>query len=65
MTSKEALKELYNERSYAYGDKVCHKGKGWNEAIKHYDNIGKCLQIIDRDLEVLEVLKKQLKFLKR
>ncbi len=56
MTSKEALKELYNEQSYAYGNKVCNSGREWIERKKHYDNIGKCLQIIDRDLEVLEEL---------
>lgn len=57
MTSKEALKKLYNERGYAYDNKICSKGKEWNEAIKHYDIIGKCLQVIERDLEKLEKYK--------
>ena len=60
MTSKESVKELYKERAYAYEDKVCNKGDGWKEAIDHYDNIGKCLIQIEKDLDVLEILKPHL-----
>ena len=46
MTGKEAVKILYSERAYAYDDSNIH-----------YDNIGRCLSIIEKDLEVLEILK--------
>ena len=58
MNSKEAIEQLYQEREYIYADKVNSKGENWSTDIKHYDNIGRCLQTIKKDLEVLEVLKK-------
>lgn len=46
----ECIEKLYKERAYTYDDKVNNKGKGWNEAIKHYDNIGRCLNTIKQAL---------------
>lgn len=42
----ECINELYKERAYAYDDKIHSKGKDWNEAIQHYDNIGTNLSLI-------------------
>ena len=56
----ECLKELYNERAYTYDDKVNNKGNGWSEAIKHYDNIGRCLNTIKQALTTKS--KKELAF---
>ena len=58
MNSKEWIKELYREREYLLADKVNNKGSDWSESIKHYDNIGKALLEISKDLEMLEILKK-------
>ena len=56
----EAYKQLWNEREYVYDSKICSKGKGWGEAIKHYDNIGHNLllikDIIEQALERLEAI---------
>ena len=57
MNSKERIKELYREREYLLADKVNNKGSDWSESIKHYDNIGKALLEISKDLEVLKILK--------
>ena len=56
MTSKEAIKILYEERAYTYDEKVNHKGDNWKEAIEHYDRIGGCLLAIQADLEILDWL---------
>ena len=61
MTSKKAVTELYKERAYAYENKVCNKGDGWKEAIDHYDNIGHCLIQIEKDLEILDILREHLR----
>lgn len=58
MTSKEAIQKLYEERADAYDDKVHSKGLGWKEAIDHYDNIGRCLTTIEKDLDLLDLYKK-------
>lgn len=58
MTSKESVKELYNEREYLLGDKVHNKSETWHNDIVHYDNINHCLLTIMKDLEVLGILKK-------
>ena len=60
MNSKEWIKELYREREYLLADKVNNKGSGWSESIKHYDNIGKALLEISKDLDILEILKKHI-----
>ena len=60
MNSKEWIKELYREREYLLADKVNNKGSDWYESIKHYDNIGKALLEISKDLEILEILKKHI-----
>ena len=52
MTSKEAVKELYNEREYLLGEKVHSKTKNWHNDITHYDNIRE-------ELERLEKLEKE------
>ena len=49
MTGKEAVKVLYEERAYAF-----------DESNIHYDNIGRSLSIIEKDLEILEILKRNL-----
>lgn len=56
MTSKEALEKLYEEREYAYADKVNNKGITWSNDISHYDTIGKSLSAIKEDLDVLYLL---------
>lgn len=48
------IEELYKERAYAYDDKIHSKDKGWNEAIQHYDNIGKLLNDIELKLQRLD-----------
>ena len=60
MNSKEWIKELYREREYLLADKVNNKGSDWSENIKHYDNIGKALLEISKDLYMLEILKKHI-----
>ena len=60
MNSKEWIKELYREREYLLADKVNNKGSDWSESIKHYDNIGKALLKISKDLYMLEILKKHI-----
>ena len=59
MNSKQALKELYNEREYTYGESVNHKSDKWKNDIEHYDNIGSCLLVIKKDLEVLDIIKEK------
>ena len=60
MTSKEVLEKLYEEREYAYADKVNHKDITWSNDIAHYDIIGRCLNAIRKDLEILELIKERL-----
>ena len=61
MTNKEAWKQLYEEREYAYADKVNHKGITWSNDIRHYDSIGECLRVIENDLEMIKLFKDILK----
>ena len=66
MTGKEALKELYKEREYFWGEKVHHKSnENWSNDIKHYDNIGHNLIIIENDLERLEKLEEAIEIIVR
>ena len=72
----EAVKELYHEREYTYAESVNHKSKKWANDIKHYDNIGNCLIILEaalkrletleeekqKKLKALEIIKKKIKF---
>ena len=50
---EEAYKQLWHEREYAYDSKVSSKGKGWAEAIQHYDNIGHNLLFVKNTIDEL------------
>ena len=52
----EALEKLYNEREYTYAESVNHKSDKWKNDIEHYDNIGSCLLVIEKELEDYECL---------
>ena len=58
---EEAYKQLWHEREYAYGSKVSYKGKGWAEAIQHYDNIGHNLLVVKKIIDDLLTELQQIK----